>query len=54
MGLDGIFRKNKMKKPPLPKISLLVQIGGEIKAPLCSDDFIQILLKLPWIDPGLY
>ena len=53
MGLDGIFRKNKTKKAPLPKISLLVQIGGEIQTPLCSDDFIQILLKLPWINPGL-
>ena len=53
MGLDGIFRKNKMKNAPLPKISLLVQIGGEIQAPLCSDDVIQILLKQPWINPGL-
>ena len=43
MGLDGIFRKNKTKKAPLPKISLLVQIGGEIQTPLCSDDFIQIV-----------
>ena len=34
MWLNGIFRKNKMKKAPLTKISLLVQIGGEIKAPL--------------------
>ena len=37
----------------LDGICLLVQIGGKIQAPLCSDDFIQILLKLPWIDPGL-
>ena len=39
MGLDGIFRKNKMKKVPLPKISLLVHLGGEIFAPLCSEKF---------------
>ena len=30
LGLLVIFRKNKMKKAPLPKISLLVQIVGEI------------------------
>ena len=30
MGLISIFRKNKMKKAPLLKISLLVQIGEEI------------------------
>ena len=51
MRLDSIFRKNKMKKKkPLPKINLLLQIGGEIEAPLCSVDFIQILLKLTWIE----
>ena len=29
VGLDGIFRKNKLKKAPLPKLilKLLVQIG---------------------------
>ena len=36
-GLVGISRKNKIKKAPLPKISLLVQIGEEIYATLCSD-----------------
>ena len=30
MGLVSIFRKNKMKNAPFPKISLLVQIGEEI------------------------
>ena len=30
MGLDGTLRKKKMKKAPFSKISLLVQIGGEI------------------------
>ena len=43
MGYVGIVRKNKMKKNPLPKISLLVQIDGEIEAPLSK---IHILLKL--------
>ena len=30
------------KKAPLLNISLLVQIGEEIKAPVCSDDSMQI------------
>ena len=30
MGLIGVFRKNKIKKPPLPKIGLLAHTGGEI------------------------
>ena len=30
MGWVGIFRKIKMKKAPLPKISLLVEIGEKI------------------------
>ena len=30
MGLDGIFRKNKMKKALSPKVSLLVKIDKEI------------------------
>ena len=30
MGLISIYRKNKMKKAPLLKSSLLVQIGEEI------------------------
>ena len=51
MGSNGIFRDNKMEKNPLPKISLLVQIGGgDIRAPLCFNDAIQILLKLAWIE----
>ena len=33
----------------LLKLSLLVLIGGEILAPLCSDDSIKILVKLDWI-----
>ena len=35
-----------MKKGPSPKFSLLVQIGEEIWAPVCSDDSKQILLKI--------
>ena len=35
MELVGISKKNKIKKAPLPKISLLVQIGEEIYATLC-------------------
>ena len=37
MGLVSISKKNKIKKTPLPKISLLVQFGEEIYATLCSD-----------------
>ena len=40
MGLATVFRKNKLNKTPLPKISMLVQIGEEILVALCSDDFI--------------
>ena len=36
IGLVGISKKNKIKKAPLPKISLLVQIGEEIYATVCS------------------
>ena len=43
------IRKNKMKKSPLPKIRLIVQIGGYIQAPVCSDDSIPILLRFAWI-----
>ena len=48
-GLVGISRKRKIKKGPSPKISLLVQIGEQIWAPVCSDDSAQILLKLAQI-----
>ena len=30
MGSNGIFRENKIEKNPCQKLSLLVQIGGEI------------------------
>ena len=38
-----------MENMHLLKLSLLVQIGGEILAPLCSDDSVKILVKLDWI-----
>ena len=37
MGLVGIIRKDKTENALLPKIiSMLVQIGGKILAPLCT------------------
>ena len=39
--------KSIMKNAYLPKISILLQFGGEILALLCHDDSIQILLILP-------
>ena len=38
--------KSMMKNAYLPKISVLLQFGGEILALLCPDDSIQILLIL--------
>ena len=46
MGFVSIFRKSMMKSAYLPKISILLQFGGEILALLCPDDSIQILLIL--------
>ena len=46
MGLVSISKKNKIKKAPLPKISLLVQIGEEIYATLCSD--VSIVNVMIW------
>ena len=46
MGYVGIFGKNMMKNAYLPKISILLQFGGEILALLCPGDSIQILLIL--------
>ena len=40
------FRKNKMKHASMPKFSILPSISDEILLRLCSDDLIQILLKL--------
>ena len=38
-----------MENMHLLKLSLLVQIGGEILAPLCSDVSVKILVRLDWI-----
>ena len=52
MGFVSIFGKSMMKNAYLPKISILLQFGGEIKkkkkilALLCPNDSIQILLIL--------
>ena len=46
MGLVSISKKNKIKKAPLPKISLLVQFGEEIYATLCSD--VSIVNVMIW------
>ena len=45
MGLVGMSRKNKIKNVYLLKMSLSVQIGGEIQALLCFDDSIKISIK---------
>ena len=41
-----MFLKSRMTNAYLPKISILLQFGGEILALLCPDDSIQILLIL--------
>ena len=46
MRFVSIFKKSRMKNDYLPKISLLLQFGGEMLALLCPDDSIQILLIL--------
>ena len=43
-----IIREIKTKNVSLPRISMLVQIVGEILPQLCSNDSIQILLKMAW------
>ena len=43
IGFVCIFGKSMMKNAYLPKISILLQFGGEILALLCRDDSIQIL-----------
>ena len=46
MGFVSIFGKSMMKNAYLPKISILLQFGGEILALLSPGDSIQILLIL--------
>lgn len=58
-GLIKNKKKTKMKKAQLSWINMLVQIGGEILATLCSNDSTQNLLKLAlilpfWILEGFY
>ena len=48
VGFVEISREIKTKNVSLPKISMLVQIVGEIFPRLCSNDSIQILLKMAW------
>ena len=47
MGFDEIFGKSITKNARLPKISVLLQFGGEIFALFCSNDSIQTLLNFP-------
>ena len=46
MGFVSIFGKSMIKNAYFPKISILLQFGGEILVLLCPDDSIQILLIL--------
>ena len=48
MGFVLIIRAIKIKHVSLLKISMLVQIVGEILSQLCSNDSIQIHLKMAW------
>ena len=48
MGFVQIIRAIKTKNVTLLKISILVQIVSEILPQLCSNDSIQILLKMAW------
>ena len=48
MGFVEIIREIKTKNVSLPKISMLMQIVGEILQQLCFNDSIQILLKMVW------
>ena len=48
MGFVEIIREIKTKNVSLPRISMLVQIVGEILPQLCSNNSIQILLKMAW------
>ena len=48
MGFVEIIREITIKNVSMPKITMLVQIVGEILSQLCSNDSIQILLKMAW------
>ena len=49
MGFVEIIQAVKTKNIFLLKISMLVKIVGEILPQLCSNDSIQILLKMVWL-----
>ena len=42
MGFVRIFWKNNIQEAYLPKTSIVGQVVGEILAPLCSDDSMQM------------
>ena len=48
MGFVGIIQAIKIKNVSLSKISVLVQIFGEILPQLCSNDSLQILVQMAW------
>ena len=48
MGFVEIIREIKTKNESLLKIRMLVQIVSELLPQLCSNDSIQILLKMAW------
>ena len=50
MGFVRIFSKNIIQEAYLPKPSIVGQIVSEILAKLCSDDSIQILLNLTFME----
>ena len=50
IGLDGISRKNNKKKDPLAKYQTSCAKWRRRDLNTCSDDSIQILLKLAWIE----
>ena len=49
MGFVDIIPEIKTKYVSLLRIRMLVQIFSEILPPLCSNDSIQILLKMAWL-----
>ena len=47
--LSGYSEKSNIQEAYLSKTSFSAQIVSEISAQLCSDDSIQILLNLTWV-----
>ena len=48
MGFVKIIREIRSKNVSLLKTSMLVQIVSEILPQLCSNDSVQILVKMAW------